>query len=271
MELKATVFSTDYLHDMTFLKVLLTMTQHTACLQLLIKTKKWFSYESLNDRLGSFSGESGDKPNAICNKGINLGGHAAQKRWLLRLLPILVHHRIEDADNAVWLLVLLLRELVEVDRAPMLLQSQTAYLKVNYVEMRQELFPHVNLRPKHRYPLHYADLSLQFGPLIHTWTMCFESRHSYFKRCIRSSKNFKNVTKSLADRHQLYQAYQNHGGVFGPQVQVFNSTTFNPDLYDCGIRAAVADFEVTSSNSVVKDKVKVRGASYENGFLVLIR
>lgn len=115
------------------------------CLQFLIKTKKWFSYESLNDRLGSFSGESGDTPNAISNKGIKLGGLAAQNRWLLRFLPILVHDRIEDADNAVWLLVLLLRELVEFVCAPMLSESQIAYMKVlvkEYVEMRQELFPH---------------------------------------------------------------------------------------------------------------------------------
>lgn len=53
-----------------------------------------------------------------------------------------MHDRIEDADNAVWLLVLLLRELVEFVCAPMLSESQTAYMKVpveEYVEMRQEL------------------------------------------------------------------------------------------------------------------------------------
>ena len=134
------------------------------CLQFLIKTKKWFSYESLNNRLKSFPGESSNKPNSIAKKG------AAQNRWLLRFLPILVHDKI-DADNVVWQLVLLLRELVEIVWAPSLSGSQIAYMKVlikEYVSMRQELLPHVNLRPKHHYLLHYVDLSLQFGPLIHT-------------------------------------------------------------------------------------------------------
>lgn len=148
------------------------------------------------------------------------------------------------------------------------------YMKVlieEYVEMRQELFPHVKLRPKHHYLLHYADLSLQFGPLIHTWTMRFESKHSYFKRCIRSSKNFRNVTKSLAERHQLFQAYQSQGSLFSPHVQASDSTSFYPELYDGGVRAAVADYGLTSCNSVVTDKVQVRGTSYANGMLVSLR
>lgn len=149
-------------------------------------------------------------------------------------------------------------------------ESQIAYIKVlieKYVEMRQELFPHVNLRPKH----YYADLTLQFAPLIHTWTMRHESKHSYFKGCIRSSKNLKNVTKSLAHRHQLFQAYQGCGSLFGPQVQFSGSTSFYPDLYDRVIRKAVADFGLTSLNSIVTDKVQVKGTSYTNGMYVLLK
>lgn len=207
------------------------------CLQFLSKKEKWFSYESLNVRVKSFPGESSNKPNSIPNNGAKLGGHAAQNRWLLRFLPILLHDKIKDADNAVWKLILLLRELVEFVCAPRLSDSQVAYMKV----LIEELFPHVSLRPKHHYLLHYADLTLQFGPLIHTWTMRFESKHSYFKRCIRSSKNFRNV-KSLAERHQLFQTYQSQGGLFKPQLLVSDSTNFYLKLYDGDIRGAVADF-----------------------------
>ena len=101
--------------------------------------------------------------------------------------------------------------------------------------------------------------------------MRFESKHSYFKRCIRSSKNFINVTTSLAERHQLFQVYQSHGSLFSPQVQVSDSTRFYPELYDEGIRAAVADFQLTSCNSVVTDKFQVKGTSYANGMLVFLR
>lgn len=83
------------------------------CLQHLVKKEKWFTYQLLNDRLQSFPSEGGNKPNVISNKGTKLGGHAAENRWLLRLLPVLVNDKIENADNAVWQLVLLLREVVE--------------------------------------------------------------------------------------------------------------------------------------------------------------
>lgn len=112
-----------------------------------------------------------------------------------------------------------------------------------YVEMRQQLFPHANLRPKHHYLLHYADLTLQFGPLIHTWTMRFESKH------IAISKGASGqVGKSLAHRHQLFQAFQSSGNLFSQKVQVSDSTSFYPELYDSSIREAVADFGLTSVN-----------------------
>lgn len=166
-------------------------------LQFLIRTQRWFSYEVLNERIKKFPGESSDKLNTIPTTGARLGRHAAQNRWLLRFLPVLVHNTIEDANNEVWGLVLLLRELVEFVCAPRLSESQIVFLKgliELYVELRQELFPRVKLRPKHHYLLHYAHLTLQFGPLIYTWTIRYESKHSYFKRCIRASKNFINVT-----------------------------------------------------------------------------
>lgn len=106
----------------------------------------WFSYKSLNDRLRSFPGESSNKSNALPNKGAKLGGHAAQNRWLMRFLPFLAHEQIADAENAVWQLALLLREIVQFVCAPRLSESQIAYMKVlieEYVEMRQRLFPHV--------------------------------------------------------------------------------------------------------------------------------
>ena len=38
-------------------------------------------------------------------------------------------------------------------------------------------------------------------------TLRFESKHSYFKTVTHQGRNFKNVCKSLAEKHQLLQAY----------------------------------------------------------------
>lgn len=242
-------------------------------LQFLVKTRKWFSYDFLNSRIISFKGESQNKAKILPVNGKKLGGHATQNWWLLRFLPVLLHDRVRDPKDDVWQLVLLLRQVVELVCAPTVSESQVAYLKIlieEYIETRHVLFPLTKLRPKHHYLLHYADLTLQFGPLIRTWTMRFESKNSYFKRCIRASKNFRNITKSLSERHQLLQVYQSRGNLFSPEVMMLDSTRFYPELYDSQLRDALKAFDVSASNAVVTDKITVRGTCYANNMLVIL-
>lgn len=150
--------------------------------------------------------------------------------------------------------------MVELACAPTLSESQVAYMKVlteGYLETRHILFPLTRLRPKRHYLLHYADVTLQFGPLIRTWTMRFESKQSYFKRCIRASKNSMNISKSLSERHQLLQAYKSRGNVFCPELIVSDCTRFYPELYDSQVKGALTELNVSHSNAVVTDKITV--------------
>jgi hypothetical protein len=43
------------------------------------------------------------------------------------------------------------------------------------------------------------------GPLVHSWAMCFEATHSYFKKLVDKLNNFKNIDYSLAKRYQALQ------------------------------------------------------------------
>ena len=45
------------------------------------------------------------------------------------------------------------------------------------------------------------------GPLSRLWCMRYEAKHSYFKQLARVIGNFKNMPKSLANRHQHYMCY----------------------------------------------------------------
>ena len=42
---------------------------------------------------------------------------------------------------------------------------------------------------------------------MRNWAMRFEAKHNYFKRLVEKINNFKNITYSLARRHQALQAY----------------------------------------------------------------
>lgn len=149
-----------------------------------------------------------------------------------------------------WQLCLKLREIVELVCAPKIHTNHVAYLNVlirEYVQMRVDIFPDSPIKPKHHFLLHYPDLILKFGPLIHLWTMRFESKHTYFKQCARKLHNFKNLSSTLAERHQLLQAYLHAGNVFPPVLQVGQANELNAHMYNFAIQEAVRLSNLTGS------------------------
>ena len=84
----------------------------------------------------------------------------------------------------------------------------------------KELFPQVKLRPKHNFLCHY--LIIQFGPLILVCTLRVESKHTFFKRCAKRMQNVINVTKMVAENHQLLQAYYTSWSLFSTDVIIDN-------------------------------------------------
>ena len=163
-----------------------------------ISKKKWFTYTILNRRINQLkykATDAGSKPCEVSPHTLKLSGHAVQNWNFLRLLPLIIGDKVQDPQDNVWQLILQLKDIVDLICAQQISKAQVAYLDVliqEYLETRKALFPDINLRPKHHFMRHYPGLILKFGPLIRVWTMRFESKHSYFKRCARHLKNFKN-------------------------------------------------------------------------------
>lgn len=149
--------------------------------------------------------------------------------------PLLIGDRIRNpCENAAWQLMLQLREIVELICAPEITTDQVAYLKIlieEYIYFRRQLFPNETLKPKHHYLLNYPQLIAYFGPLVHLWTLRFESNHTFFKRCASKLHNFKNICKTVTERHQLFQAYLSAGEMFLPSVLLDKEVTFYVNDY----------------------------------------
>lgn len=236
-----------------------------------------FTYLQLNRCKNQFKykgNDANDKPGELSPGSERLSGHAVQNWCFLRILPLLIGDRIKDpCRNEVWQLILQLREIVELVCAPAVTTGQVAYLKVlieEYICTRQKLFPDNPLRPKHHYMCHYPDLIHHFGPLIRLWTLRFESKHSYFKKCARKLHNFKNLCKTLAERHQLLQAYLGAGSMFPPVVQIQKGVEFYIDDYSDRIREAVASYNFDSQSTVACNEITVKGTLYRKGMFVLL-
>lgn len=240
--------------------------------------KKWFSYEELNRRLQLFPFKGRDSADmltsAVKPQGERIGGQAVQNWYFLRFFPLVVYGLVRNIKDPVWQLLLQLKEIVEIIVSPTLQSSQVAFLKVlveEYLEGRADLFPERKLRPKHHFLLHYYYLIFMFGPLIKVWTLRFESKHSFFKRCARYCQNFVNITSTLAERHQLLQAYSFHGRLFADDVKVAKGIPFHPELYAENIQKAVLDFELPTQQRLVSDEVSVFCTIYKKDLFVIIK
>lgn len=192
----------------------------------MIKKKKWFTYSLLNRRIKQFKYKGSDalkKPCTVNPDGVKLSAQAIQNWNLLRLLPVLIGDKIQNHEDEVWQLALHLKDIVELICAQKISLSQIAYVDIlikEYLELRKLMFPESKLKPKHHFLCHYSALLLKFGPLVRLWMLRFESKHSYFKRCARHLKNFKNICQTLSERHQIYQAYLLAGQDYSKLLQL---------------------------------------------------
>ncbi|KAK2845982.1 hypothetical protein Q7C36_010836 [Tachysurus vachellii] len=109
-------------------------------------------------------------------------------------------------DDKHWYLLLLLLQIVNIIFSPTLTEGMTIYLKHLIIEHHQlfkKLFPEKNLLPKHHIMIHYPQCIRKIGPILHMWCMRYEAKHKFFKTQLKS---FKNITKTLAKKHQSCMA-----------------------------------------------------------------
>ena len=248
----------------------------------LIKDKQLFSFKAFNVAVKKFSFKGSDlnsKPNSINENADNIGGHPMQNWCLLRFMPLIVcevlNVDIDDSDS-VFNMLLLLHEIVEIVVAQAIDEANIASLSVLvefYLTERSKCFPNERVTPKHHYLTHYPELIQKFGPLIHVWDMRFESKHAYFKQCVRTSTNFINVAGMLAEKHQLLQAYYTAGTLLPDPVEVKQQTSvFEPDLYKDSIRDGVRRSHLLPGGTFyVSNEATVRGQSYKNGMVVIMK
>lgn len=178
-------------------------------------------------------------------------------------------------DNGYWNLLLLLLQCMEFIFSPSITLGATIFLAHIIHEHHSlflELYPHLHLRPKHHFMLHYSRAIMKLGPLVHFWAMRFESKHGFFKRVSQITCNFKNICKTMAFRHQMMQCY-----AFLSDSVFAQNTEVGPD--QCAFLATLGGFRDIQSGLeglppqtevFVPAWVKVRGTEYRPGMTVLL-
>ena len=136
--------------------------------------------------------------------GNSIGLNASQTLCLIRNLPLIFGDVVSEGDGHWHLLIILLHIILFT---PCITERMTVFLKQlieDHHQLFKDLYTQKNLIPEHHFMIHYPECICKIGPLLLVWSMRYEAKHKFFKSSI---KNFKNVTKSLAKKHQIAVAY----------------------------------------------------------------
>jgi hypothetical protein len=129
---------------------------------------------------------------------------ASQCLCLCRYLGLMIGDLI-PRGNKYWKLYLFLHEIVLLTTSPDI-QKECHILLKNVIEEHHELYVELfntTLKPKHHHMIYYPRVMKLIGPLVHCWSMRFESKHKELKGFANSTASRVNITYSLALKHQL--------------------------------------------------------------------
>lgn len=246
------------------------------CFRLLI-AKKYFTFDSLNEMIQTFPYKWGDKTNRphllprTFQSKKSVGGNAHENWCLLRLIPLIVGKLIPE-DEPAWQLILDLKDIVDLVVCPIHTNESIAYLESKISEHRyryQELFPERRLLPKHHFLEHYPAMIPLFGPLILLWTMRFEAKHAFFKQVVRHTNCFKNITLSLANKHQLMIGHDMHSSSCEkPCLEVARVSTVPVEVLKDDIARILSQKYPDAAVVNLAQNVFVDGINYRNGMII---
>ncbi|RVE61678.1 hypothetical protein OJAV_G00174850 [Oryzias javanicus] len=255
-------YSFDIMHDL-----LEGVAQYEIKLLFEYFVEHFISEQNLLSRIYGFDYgflERKNRPTKIIldGQGNGIGLNSIQTLCLVKNIP-LIFGDIIPAGNKHWELLLLLLQIMNIVFSPSLTLGMTLYLKnliVDHHKLFKHLYPHRNLIPKHHFMIHYPSSIRKIGPLLFLWSMRFEAKHKLFKDYF---KNFKNITKSLAKKHQMAIAYH------------WETFTLKQKEYGPIKSFLLRDENVINSQILEKAKcvfttswVKVDGVEYRAGLIV---
>lgn len=172
--------------------------------------EKIISADTINDRINSFGfgrNERRNKPPELSPdhiKQLNLKLSASEVHCLMRHFGLFIGDLISE-DNKIWEVYTTLSEILNIVLAKVYTIGCPDLLE-NLISENLELYQTVfkkSLKPKHHLLIHYPKIMKIAGPVVHFWSMRFESKHRESKIAARATVSRRNLAYTLALKHQL--------------------------------------------------------------------
>lgn len=140
----------------------------------------------------------------LASSSNNLGQTASQIWLFSRVFAFFGEEHAHHCPN-VWRTLLTILEITGICRSKKITINILGYLK-GLIKEHLQLFKDVfnqNITPKQHFLIHLPSQILRFGPPVRVLAMRFEAKHQQLKKIPKITKNFKNLPKTLSERHQL--------------------------------------------------------------------
>lgn len=143
-----------------------------------------------------------NKPSLLGMKKTHLGQNASQSYCIIVHLPFIFHDAKEKLEKY-WPLLEALLKCLQIVMSTSITESDLIHLENNIDTFLDGMLTlNKRLTPKAHFLTHYPRAIRKIGPLKHFWTMRFESKHKFFTDSAKTTNNFINLKKTLAQKHQ---------------------------------------------------------------------
>jgi hypothetical protein len=254
-----------------------------AYIKILITAKKSFTLDQLNRVQKTFDYTKYNKkdvpPPIVLKNKFKLSMSAGQMRVFLRYVGMFFQLLKCDSSDPVCRQIILLSEIFAYAASPRMHRLEIEDMDYDihrYLDTAQEILGKEYLRPKHHFLAHYGDHYMHYGPLNNVSSLRYESKHRFAKDTVHKSKNFKNVTKLLAVRHQRLQSHLLHTGLFPTDLAVHGDAIHvntvlaecdSEDTFNCAVFQLIKQFD---NSAAICKSLTFRSTLYEPGLLVVI-
>lgn len=166
--------------------------------------------------------------------------------WLLaHVLPIILSKFVETSTEH-WECLSSLLEIIGIVFSTRISIEAVVYLKSamkNHLRLFKNVLPDAPIIPKQHSLVHILSQILMLGPLIRSWCMHFEGKHTYLKDLAKEIKNFKNILHSSAHKDQTFDREDETSPLFGHNISLgINKMLSGEDLK--AAKASIALFSL---------------------------
>lgn len=219
---------------------------------------KFFDYGIINEK---------NKPSEINLEKANLGQNATQSHCLLKFLPfILFDYLNEEKVSMVWKCIESLLRIVAIIYSSEISEKDCSDLEIEtttFLDDFRRLF-NKRLIPKMHFILHYAYVIRKCGPLVLMNMFRYEAKHKQLKNFISNSKNFRNIYKTMANKHQ--QVLASRGFTYTDETK-FSTLIPLSETFVATNRIILNDYNVHDLSEV--KSYKLNQYEFRRGFFII--